>query len=47
MSVAQLARAFGWTMQEVRAHTLRDVRAMADVLRAEQRAQRMARARRR
>jgi hypothetical protein len=39
--VAQLARAFGWTMAEVRAHSMRDVAAYAELLQSEHRAQRM------
>lgn len=42
-----MARAFGWTANEVRATTYRDLRAMSSVLKDEARASRMARAHRR
>ncbi len=32
-----MARMFGWTMQEVRAHSVRDLRAMAAAVEREQR----------
>lgn len=44
--MARIARAFGWTMNEVRAHTLRDVHAYADLIANEARTARMDRSRR-
>jgi hypothetical protein len=34
--VAQAARTLGWTMNEVRAHTMRDIRAMMRIMEREQ-----------
>jgi hypothetical protein len=44
--VAQLARAFGWTMAEVRAHSMRDIATYAELLESEARGRRMAASRR-
>jgi hypothetical protein len=35
--IAGTARALGWTMNEVRAHSMRDIRSMVAVLEQEQR----------
>jgi hypothetical protein len=36
-----IARVFGWTVDQVRAHSQRDLFAYAEILRSEQRRQRM------